>query len=201
MSVITTPIPPQAFELIRDQLGVILYSEIRNQALGFGNYLMLATTVWRERIAAFAHNELPAVNISFVGGPYDSQDSRQVQGTYSYNIDCYASAKAQQDSEADLLALTKLHRLLGVCRAILMDPRYKTLGFQPPFIGNRTITNLLIDDPNRMDATMSVRGRLVLTVKVQEITDLINPPKIQDFVSDVRLYSTDNGYFWKGVTP
>lgn len=199
MSVIDTVIPPQNFEVVRDQIGAILTAEIHNQLLMSGDY-NLTLKVWRERLVTFDHTEIPAVNVMYAGAPFDSRDSKQVEGQHDYYIDCYQRSKAREEELPDLLAMVKLHRLLGICRAIIMDPKYKTLGFQSPSIASRSITRILMGDPSKMDATTSVFGRLILTVRMPEVTALINPPKIQDFLSNIRLVLTDKGYIWEGTS-
>lgn len=200
MSVITTVIQPQAFERVRDQIGAILKVEITNQFFRGGDYLFADAEVWRERLIHFDHTELPAVNVMFAGGPFSNQDAKQTEGTYNYYVDCYTKAKASADAMPDILAMVKLHRLMGVCRAILMDARYITLGFQAPFISNRNIQQMVIGDPSKMDATTSVFGRLVVSVRMREIVDLKTVPIIQDFLSNIRLVLTDKGYIWEGTS-
>jgi len=198
MSVIVNGIPPQSFELVRDQIGAILTVEIENQFFKTGNYDLEDLIVWRERLIHFDYTELDAINVMFAGGPFSNQDTRQTDGTYNYYVDVYVRSKARDNESPDTRAMIKLHRLMGICRAILMDARYKTLGFEPPFVMHREISQIVIGDPQKMDSTTSVFGRLVISVRVNEIVDLINPPQIKDFLTQVSLELTENGYIWVG---
>jgi hypothetical protein len=198
-AIINTIIPPQSFEIVRDRIGRILADELLNQLvitgdtdLNVGNYI--------ERTLQFDKVKLPAVNVMLAEGTYGGQTVIQSDGTYRYYIDVYVKSKSSDTDPGDQHAMRKLHRLLGVCRAILEDARYKTLAFTTPpgFIMNRHIESLQIQNPNQKehDATNSVMGRLIMSVKVPEVTSYIIPKTILEYVTNVRLDSTDEGYTW-----
>lgn len=200
MSQINVIIPQQSFELVRDRLGEILTSEIATQLYLTGSSIF-PNKVWKERFIPFDFTELPAICVSAVSGTYDNQDVAQVDGTYLYNIDCYIKSKHTETEDADTEAMVKLHRLISVCRAIIMNPKFKTLGFEPPFVMNRNITSMAVADPGKQDATNSVMGRLVVSVRVVEDTELITPRLLYGFDTTVRLYSGNNGYLWSRNHP
>lgn len=198
MSVIQQEIPLQSFELVRDQIGAILADEIDAQHYMTQNPLF-DLRVWVERFIPFDHKELPAVNVSLFGGSYEGQSVKQHDGVYKYLIECYTAAKTKDGEPGDALAMIRLHRLLGVCRSIIMDAKYLTLGFEKPFIMNRHFESLAIADPGRQDAVSVARGRLVLSVKVPETFDLKEVDTIYGYETRVRLHETDKGYVYIGI--
>lgn len=202
MSIINLPIKPQAFEVVRDRIGRILADELYNQWLLTYDPDFKAK-VWVERFLQFDKTEVPAVNVMLAQGDYGGQTAIQSDGTYRYFVDVYMSAKAGADGPGDVKALIRLHKVMGKCRAIIMDPRYITLGFlRPPgFIMNRHFESIQIQNPNERehDADNNVMGRLILSVKVPEATDNVVPGNIQEFVTNVRLGLTDQGYLWDRI--
>jgi hypothetical protein len=199
MSRINTVIQPQAFEIVRDRIGRILTEEVDNQ-FQISYRLELKVTSWIERFLQFDKTELPAINVTLGEGSYEGQTAIQSDGTYRFYIDCYVNAKSSDKNPGDSKAMRKLHALLGVCRAIIMDPRYVTLGFsvRPGFIMNRHFDNLQIENPRQKehDADSSVMGRLVLSVKVPEITGNALPTNLVEFFTQVKLADTEKGYQW-----
>lgn len=201
-SVITEIIQPQAFEIVRDRIGRILAEELANQlvlnpGLGFG------CQVWIERSLQYGQAELhdmAHVNVCLGEGSYGNQDQTQSEGTYKYYIDAYVNSKSNEDDRADTRASIKLQRILGICRAILENSKYKTLGFTAPpgFIGNRHYESLQIQNPNQKkhDGDSSLMGRLTFSVKMPEANGLALTIESKTYTTTVRLDSTEMGYLW-----
>lgn len=195
MSLITQAIPPQAFEIVRDRIGAILADEINRQFIITGD-AELDLDVWVERFVPFDKEEIPTVNVSLVSGAFSGHTQKNTDGLYSYAIDVHAKAKSSEDDRGDSLAVIRLHRLMGICRAILENPYYKTLGFTPPFIMNRHCESVSIADPGRQDATSAAMGRLIFSVRVIENTELVSPAALYMNNTRVKLHETDKGYFY-----
>jgi hypothetical protein len=195
MSELTGIIPQQAFEVIRDRLGAILSDELNNQFVLTGN-ADFDLEVWIERFIPFDKEELPAINVSFSGGPYAGHTVKQSEGTYTYFVDVHTKAKTTEDDKGDALATTKLHRLLGMCRSILENPSYKNLGFVAPYISNRHIERIDIADPGKQDAISERMGRLSVSVRVVETTELIDPPPLVSNLTTIKMSTTEKGYFY-----
>ena len=190
---ITQAISPQAFELVRDRIGEILTSELAAQAdFTYGEIPDL--TVYSERFIPFDNTELPAINISLSRGLLDSQTAIQSDGAYRFNVDVHTLSPSSEGSPGDSEAMHKLHRLIGVVRAILEDPIYKTLGFVPPFVMNRHVEEIAIADPDPQDTASVVMGRLIFVVRVPETVNLIVPNLISGYETNVKLALTDKGY-------
>lgn len=199
MALIDGTIDRQAYEVVRERIGLILATELENQVTGFGNYDADAE-VWLERIIPFGDAELPCVNVQLAQGVFDGHTIKQTDGTYTFNIDVHECAKTtgkEKVQQADYLALTKLQRKLGLCRAILEDTRYKLLNFTPPFVMHSRMKILNIANADAQDATMSVWGRLQLEVKVPEVVNLLNLTDLAHFDTSVKLYETEVGYVFR----
>lgn len=200
ISKILLPIPPQKFELIRNRIAEILYIEIENQwVLSYDADLIIP--VWVERTVPYDHNEAPCINVNLANGNYDNKDATIVDGTYQYNIDCYTKAKANGVDGGDKLATIKLHRLLGVCRAILENQAYFNLAFDQPYIGHTEVSSLSIAEPGNKDADHVMMGRLTFTVRAPETSELKEANLIEGYDTSVKLLLTDKGYVFSGDNP
>ena len=190
-------IPAQFFEVIRNRIAEILVDELDCQVL-LTYDTDLEAKVFLERFTPFDNTEMPAINVSFSAGDYNNQTARDVDGTYSYFIDVFTQAKTTDDDRGDKLAMFKLHKLLGVCRAIIQNPIYKTLGFQPPFIMSRQISSIAIAQPREGETLSVVMGRLILTIVAPEDIQLLTAKLIKGFDTQVKLALTDKGYIYSG---
>lgn len=196
MSVIPVIIPPQSFEVVRDRLGAILADELGFQSVLAGNDPEINATVWAERVVPFGITEMPACNVMLARGELGGHTAIQTDGTYMYYVDVYSRAKTSAAQQGDSTAILRVHRLLGMVRAILENSRYKTLGFNPPFVMNRHCREMFVADPGQQDAMSTCMGRIVVVVKVPETTELIQPVLIAGYDTQVKLEETDKGYFY-----
>lgn len=200
-AIIDGVLQPQAFEIIRDRIGRIIADEMANQYAQSANQ-NLNVQNWIERFIPFDETEMPSINVMFAEGAYGGQTAIQMDGTYRYYVDIYHYSKSQKNDGGDARAMRKLHQLLGVCRAIIHDPRYRTLGFAPPFIMNRHVEGIQIKDPTQresqqQDVNHVVMGRLTVSVKAPEVTQyFVKPKNLAWFKTTVNLGSTSKGYLW-----
>jgi hypothetical protein len=192
---INIEIPQQAFELVRERIGLILKEEISNQVLYYRPDIDAA--IWMERSTAFNDSELqegPQVNVSMDRGSYDNKDVNGVDGSYTYNIDVYAQSKTTSAAWGDYNANIIVQKLLGICRYILDNPVYKTLAFTPPFIERVNVGEIRMATPGNLDADNVRMGRLTLNVRVAENEALLTANAIAGYESSVKLYETEKGY-------
>lgn len=192
-------IPPQGDEVVRDRIGAILAMEIEAQYIMGYTPELADVKVYSERSNSFDKTELPAINVSLGQGSWDNKHQGNVMGTYIFNIDIYVNAKTKPSGAGDELAAFRLQRLKGVCRYILEDPRYKTLGFEPPFIWNVHCVEIQIAQATKDDADTTRMGRLTVSVQCTESNVLIIPPLIAGYESTVRLDGSTRGYYWEGI--
>lgn len=188
----------QAFEVVGEQIGAILSAELASQhaMASDDDRQAVKAHVWKERFVPFDKTELPAVNITFDRVDYSEQSQRQTNGTNVYHIDCYSAAKDSHELRGDQQAKIRLHRLMGVCRAILEDPRYKRLGINYPLIMHRRITSMAIASPDTNDSLALAMGRLTLEVKFPETTAFITPDTLFNHETTVKLHETEKGYLY-----
>lgn len=198
MSKINTLITNQAFELIRDRIGEILIDEIGNQVqLSYDS--MIDADILIESINPADNTALPIINISFIAGIYDNKDYKQVRANpYTYNIDVYTNGKTKTGKQGDFLAAKALQKIIGICRYILENPIYKTLGYQSPFIERVYISRIDIANIGKNDAINSMMGRLTFNVVVNEQAQLIIPPLIDGYDTAVKIDNSNMGYFYQG---
>lgn len=196
MARILTPITSQAYERIRDRIGEILADELVVQAaIEYADEL--DAEVFVERFIPFDKEDMPCVNVLLGTGNYDNKAAVKVDGTYTYNIDCYMTCKTKTGKNGDSEASFKLQKLMGVCRAILENTQYKTLGFTPPFISHTEVRSISIANPvNNQDATSVVMGRITFIVRVPEFTTPVLPSLLAGYDTVMKLNLTNKGYFF-----
>lgn len=178
-------IPTQSFELIRDRITEILIDEINNQLVLTARPLEITYTV--EGSGAIHHNDCPLINVSLERGDFNSKHAASMEGAYVFNIDCYTEAKETNSAQAETLATLNTQKLLGVCRTVLENPVYKTLGFNSPFISKVLCNSIVIADPIKQDASTVIMGRLTITINALEITEKMNASIISGYETEIRV--------------
>lgn len=198
MGVIDQPIQKQAFEYIRDQIAYILADELYQQsALQYDDEII--SKVYRERFVPLNATESPCVNICFDRTNYSGEARSDQDGICRYTIDCYYTARAMSGYRADQLSKFRVHKMIGIIRAILMDRRYVTLGFAKPFISNRRVVDLIVSDPvDTKDMSSTSMARIIFEVRVLEQSLDIQPISDFTFQTQVLLGDTDLGYVYDG---
>lgn len=197
LSKISAPIPPSGFELIRDRLGVILFSELHNQVIN--NYAAdLDVKVFVERSNPFDKSELAVINITTPLGVWGNKNQGSVDGTYTFWIDIETNAKTQGNNPGDVISALRAEKILGACRYILEDPLYKTLGFSPPFISRVSCAKYEVGTTKEMaDAMNTVMARLTINVIANEKNSLIVPSLIEGYETSIKIENGEVGYFYE----
>lgn len=198
MAKINAIIPTSNFELIRDRIAQILTVELANQKVLTANTLFDAV-VWVERFIAFDKTELPAINVYYSGTTFDSHTPITSIGDSKFNIDVHLSSKHVNGIDGDKNALVLLQKLCGVIRAILHNPEYVTLDFDPGLIRHRSISDIQIAQPKEKDTALVVTGRLTLTIVANESVKEITPITADRYSTVVTLGETDKGFFYETI--
>lgn len=180
MQVIESIIGKQNYELVRDRIYNIIVENIANQLLLNSDPFdqkALDCKIENERFIAIDKSDFPLINVSLARGSYEGKIAPTVNGTYTYNVDVYHIEISDQDEYFDQKASKLLQRTLGVIRAILENPIYKTLLFATPSISRLRVADLTIIDPNTMqnqDGAGVIWGRLSFEVVVSESVKLLD---------------------------
>lgn len=198
MSKITAKITRQGWEYIRDRIAEILADELNAQVTMDYPSVDIDAQVWVERTNSFDKTELPAINVSLATGSWENKNQGSQDGTYIFNIDCYALAKTKGADSGDTLSAIKVQRLLGICRYILEDPIYKTLGFEPPFIMRTGCKDVNIASPPNEDEKNVAMGRITFSVTANEKNQLLVPKLIAGYKTQIKVNGTDEGYLYEG---
>lgn len=197
-ALITLPINNQMFELIRDQIAIILTMELDNQYVLTYDPAFASIDVFVEGNIAEDNILLPVLNVSFIKGVYgDNKDySGSTKGIYRYNIDAYVNAKDSQTMKGDKRAALLLERILGACRAIIDHPAYKTLAFAPGFIWRVNSKEIDIRDNKLNDALNTGMGRLMIEVQATEAVNLPGGILLAGSDTNVKLNESEQGYYY-----
>lgn len=203
MPLITTAIPEQNFELVRDQIGLILKLELDNQITLNGEYDLTGVGYWIERSIPFSKEELPAINVRLAPSEYTGHNVQQQNGAYNYHIEVYTNAATEGDDSGDTLAAIRAQRLLGLCRAILMNNAYLLLGYTPgSSIIRRTVGKIEIALPQAEgDGLHTVYGRLNLLVEMPETSPLKVGVPFEQNTTKIKINQTNKGFQIVTVQP
>lgn len=146
------------FEIVRNQIGIILAEEIYNQLDISGNDMHLG--IFLERTIPIDNSEEAVINISVANVDYQDHNLVSMQGSYNFFIDVYA---VQIDSPY------KVQTLLNYIRYILSNQRYRTLDFAPGFIGGTYVNSFEIETKLlSQDSDFTRTSRLMFNVRIME---------------------------------
>lgn len=192
MSKITTVIGRQSYELIRNRIGEILIDELAAQTTLGNQYTNADVTV--EGLNVVDATETSVVKISLADGEFSNEHAGSSDGVYLFNIDCFCKSKSSIGVDGNFKAAEKTQALMGIIRYILKDPQYRTLGFNPGFIGGCTVQSIKIGEAEQKDLFNVVGGRLVFKVKALEINGLLNATLMNHYQTSVTLGTSAQGY-------
>lgn len=179
----------QSFEIIRTRVFDILVDELSGQTA------MAGVGVYAERTVPFDSSELPAINIKVAQIDNSNKHQGQSRQEQVFTIDSFALGVSGDDSRGDFLAALEAQKIAGVCRYILEDTRYKTLGFVPPFIEKVFVRSLSFTDHNTNDTEYIQQVRIELVVQAPEINQLVPPRLLEGYQTEVTLDNSDSGFF------
>jgi hypothetical protein len=203
LSKITQKIEVQAFELIREKLGVILREEIDAQwMMSYDTDLDEVDVLIESTGLDKVELKGSVVNIVFPTATFGNKNQGSVDGEYKFFIDIYTNSKTTGDQAGSYRSAKKLHKLLGLCRSILEDPVYKKLDFtfSTPFIMRTGVTNIDIRANTEDDAKNSAMGRLTFSVTANEVNKLKIAEYLESYITTALLNETALGYFWEGLS-
>lgn len=189
---------PSSYEIIRERLAEILYTELLNQYDYTGDDEVNIPRIWIERLVDFNASELPAINVQVVKVDLDNHSQLGSDGTGQYWIDIHTKASKRGIEDGGYLAQKHMQKLAGICRQIIEHSNYKTLAFEAPFIMNRRVLEIRFVT-NKTEDTLSIAtGRLLVSVRAPEVNGVFVPRNIAEWVTVVKLHDSEAGYKWVG---
>lgn len=192
------------FEIVRDQIGVILATEVANQKA-----LAIAAAkdpdLWDLKIYTERSNpwelylnedpeEVPIVNVWYEDSNFDASASNifeRQKTTAVYNIDCYGYGAASNNvagghNPGDREASLVVQRAIRLVRNILMSAEYRYLGLQGT-VWQRWIRNIQIYQPQLENQALQqlVAARLSFQVIFNEFSPQFDLETLELIAVDV----------------
>lgn len=174
------------FELVRDQIAIILATEVANQkslaTAGGKNPDLWDFKVYLERSNpldnyASESDLTPVVAVSYYNSVFDGTkgDSVETQACMAqFNIDCYAVGRSGDSGtgqvNGDQVANESVQRIVRLVRNILMTPEYGWLNLRGT-VGKRKVSRVEVQQASKsqQDATINIAvATLALTVDMIE---------------------------------
>lgn len=192
MGIIKNIVPKQNFELVDERLGEILTLELSHQKTlqNFSD----PVNVYSERLDVFDHSEKVMVNVFYDSSNDFDETQKGSQGKSRYFVDVYASGESGTGISGGLASSKRLHKFLGMCRYILSDSQYRTLGFEPGSIGGVSVESIQIANLETKSSTYDTMGRLTVSVRLKEDQVLETGVLMTKHLTGVKLDLTDLGY-------
>jgi hypothetical protein len=189
-------IEQQNYEVIRNQIAAILTLELDRQVAVFYNTECEGISVYIERGAPVDKTETVFVNVSLPRGDFNNKHAGYTDGVYSFYVDVYTNAKATGDNSADTISSFRNQRVIGILRAILEDPQYKTFGFTPGNCANLGCSQMEYGEIKKgeMDATATIVGRLIVSAKAGEASQLLTGEPLLFSITQLKLGISNKGY-------
>lgn len=193
MSLISTEIPKQGFEVVRDLIPALLKIELENQKII--KNLQEEINVFSARSTPFQQSEVMMINVLVDSADYSSTGEKSTQGRTNFFIDIYSSGKENEDEDGAYVSIKRRDLYLGMIRYILQDHHYKTLGLPPGLIMGTYVDGFENFEPNNnQDASFVKMSRLSFSVRILEDQSLWNGIEINTIFTDVKLDLTERGY-------
>jgi hypothetical protein len=190
---ITSAIPEQGFEKVRDAIGIILLTELTNQKA-----LQAFTediNIYRERIIPMQSDDNLYFNVLTDSATYGNYTQRDAQGRTIYFIDIYTTGKGANVLAGSLDAGVRLGKFIGLVQFILGSNQYKTLGLPLGLIGGTYIESFTTDAPTPFETANYDRfARISFAVRIQENYGLWNGVNLIGNDSTVKVEPTEKGY-------
>jgi len=193
MSVISSNIPVQGFEIVRDAIGAILKIELENQKALKG--ITLPIDVFIGRSTPFHHSEVLMLNVHCENSNYSHFHENGVHGLTNYYIDISTSAKEDAQNDGGYNSTLLRDQFLGMCRYILQDHHYKTLGLSGEMVNGTYVNGFEnFETSNSQDSSFVKVSRISFSVRIYEDQSLWEGVNISSTFTDVKLDDTNLGY-------
>jgi hypothetical protein len=193
-ALITTPIPQQGFEFVRDQIGAILKLEIANQKALDPSRFPETAEIWLERTIPADSSDEVSINVHVSGALYGNMTQMDAQGRTLYNIDIDTSGMQTELVTGSEVSVKMMHKYIGIVMYIFRSAFYRTLGLQGK-IGGTYVEQFQTLDPNRKEDTdFTSFTRIQIAVRIQETTIPWQGLVLLGNDTTVKLDLTEKGY-------
>jgi len=194
-------IPLSNFEIVRDQLGLVLFTELNKQ---IELESIPCTDVFVEKSTPADSADKPTVNIildssNFMSGNHanaqNNMTQRSAQSYTTFFIDITTSGVATASLTAGQVSIFLLHRIAGMCMHILRASFYRTLGLPQGTIGGAYVDMLATADPHQKEDTDGTRfARISYGIRILENAPAWQGVPLLENNSSVKLELTEKGY-------
>jgi hypothetical protein len=190
---IENEIPEQNFELIRDQVALIIGTELANQNIINPDPLLTAG-IWVERFIPYDKQELPAIKVYFNNSSYNQNIPINSKGECKIVVEVTVSAINTSASKGDIAASKNCQKLIGKIRYILEHTLYLKLALPNGVIAGTEVTDIAMGVPSDQDGLHTIAGNLILNVRYSEQNGQTTPVTGEHWSTSVKLDETERGY-------
>jgi hypothetical protein len=196
MALINEIISPRSWVLVRDQIALIITTELANQAaITYEDYL--DCDVYVERHAPITTEELvntSVVNVSIESVAPSNQTIIDSDVTIQFNIAITTSVPSNDTTGGDVNSAIRNQHTASVIHGILSHPLYIRLGFAPPFIMRRTVSEIKFGTPSRQDSINTTMALISLEVVCSQNEPESTGIDIGSAGTTFKLQETEKGY-------
>jgi hypothetical protein len=185
---ITGAIPKQGFELCRDQVGMIILTELTQQKIIQGSDFPEVINVLSESLTPFDSADQIAMNVQLASSGYSQFTQIDAQGKTIYLVDFYTSGTSSVDSA------TRRDKFLGMVGFIFRSAYYRTLGLAPGLIGGVYVESFMIGETKKEDSDFTSFAQMQISVRIQEEAQGWPGVALAQNNSGITLNLTDKGF-------
>lgn len=190
-SVITGIIPKQGFEIVRDQIGIILLTELAAQKTRQMDSFpeTIEGNIGLESVTPADSANPIQLNIVLDSATYGQITQKDAQGRTLYFIDIFTSGKNSGDSTF------RRDKFLGMVMFIFRSAQYRTMGLAQGLIGGTYVESFATLDPHQKeDSNYTSFARVQLAIRIQEDAQAWSGIDLLGQDSTVKLDLTEKGY-------
>lgn len=182
-------IPKQGFEICRDQIGMIILTELTQHLLLQGSDFPEVINVLSESLTPFDSADQIAINVQLASSGYSQFTQIDAQGKTIYLVDFYTSGTSSVDSA------TRRDKFLGMVGFIFRSAYYRTLGLPLGLIGGVYVESFTIGENNKKEDTCFTSfAQMQISVRIQEEAQGWPGVALAQNNSGITLNLTDKGF-------
>ncbi|NRA92042.1 MAG: hypothetical protein HRU26_05050 [Psychroserpens sp.] len=161
--------------------------------------LLSRTSFFKEHFRTFNTVTSYALMLSMVDMDFDNLHPASATNSVTYYLDFMGGAASNSDKVGDQRTAENLQRLGGLVRYIISHPINLRLGFEPDVV-TPIVENVTFKSFRRMEEVTvrtnldSMMYRAIISIKVNETTDLISGNPLLESFTDITLKDTELGY-------